>query len=89
MTNKVPGRGPARQATTNSATQPALTESPIGLVRLRRYCELTGDTPQAVHDRRRKGVWVDGRHCFLTPGPRIWVDLFEVQSWIKNPTSRI
>jgi len=32
-------------------------------IKLLRYCELTGDTPNAVHARRKKGTWLDGVHC--------------------------
>ena len=31
-------------------------------VKLLRYCEITGDTPNAVHARRKKGTWLDGVH---------------------------
>ena len=65
-------------------------ESPMGaeiapvIVKLSRYCELTGDTPDAVHMRRRRGEWVDGRHCHIIGGRRLWIDLAEVNAWIRS-----
>ena len=43
-------------------------------VRLNRYCELTGDTSSAVHARRKKGVWIDGKHTTLAPDGKLWVE---------------
>lgn len=54
------------------------------LVRLRRYCELTGDTADAVHARRKKGQWADGVHCTVGPDHRVWVDMEAVQSWVRG-----
>ena len=36
-------------------------------VKLKKYCELSGDTMNAVHSKRRKGIWLDGQHCRLAP----------------------
>ena len=66
-----------REAAREAETAPAI-------VKLTRYCELTGDTPDAVHMRRRRGEWVDGRHCYLIGGRRLWIDLTEVNAWLRN-----
>lgn len=88
MKGRVSGRdAPMRAPTDRAVTLPR--EHNTMLVRLRRYCELTGETTRAVHDRRRKGRWVDGKHCFLAPDHRLWVNLSEVNDWIRNPASRI
>jgi hypothetical protein len=61
----------------------SVPESNIEVVRLRRYCELSGETAQAVHDRRWKGQWVDGKHCHIKRG-RLWVDLRGVEEWVRS-----
>lgn len=55
----------------------------IPVITLRRYCEITGETTQAVHDRRRKGEWEDGKHCHIKRG-RLWIDVLEVASWVRS-----
>jgi hypothetical protein len=56
----------------------------VQLVTLRHYCSLTGDTPQAVHSRRKRGEWVDDKHCYLVKGRRLWIDIEEANKWIRN-----
>jgi hypothetical protein len=53
-------------------------------VRLKRYCELTGDTPDAVHARRKRGIWIDGVQCKLGPDGHIWINLEGVDQWIEQ-----
>lgn len=58
-------------------------------VKLSRWCDLTGDTEEAVYSRRKVGKWADGVHCKLTDN-KLWINVPEAQKWIeKNPnTSR-
>lgn len=60
------------------------TRNPLNFVLLRRYCELTGESVQAVHDRRRRGQWQDGKHCTVVDGRRLWINLPEVEKWIRQ-----
>ncbi len=53
-------------------------------VKLKRYCELSGDTPNAVHARRKKGLWLDGVQCKLGPDGNLWVNLDEVEKWVES-----
>ena len=53
-------------------------------VRLNRYCELTGDTSAAVHARRKKGVWLDGKHTTLAPDGKLWVNTEETERWVEH-----
>jgi hypothetical protein len=55
----------------------------IPVITLRRYCEITGETAQAVHDRRRKGDWVDGKHCYMKRR-RLWIDVSGVATWVRS-----
>lgn len=53
-------------------------------VKLKKYCELSGDSVHAVHARRRKGVWLDNQHCRLAPDGKLWVNLTEVSKWVES-----
>lgn len=48
-----------------------------------KYEELTGVTPMAVHNRRRAGVWLDGKHCAVV-ARRLYVNIKEADKWIQN-----
>ena len=50
---------------------------------LEKYCQLTGDTKEAVYARRKKGNWLDGVQCVLVRR-RIRVCLAEVDQWIQK-----
>jgi hypothetical protein len=55
----------------------------IPVITLRRYCDITGETAQAVHDRRRKGEWVDGKHCHMKRG-RLWIDVPGIANGVRS-----
>lgn len=57
---------------------------PLHWIRLARYCELTGDTAGAVHTRRRKRQWLDGRETKVGPDGNLWVNTAAVNSWIEQ-----
>ncbi|MBW7567842.1 hypothetical protein KIF53_15655 [Chromobacterium subtsugae] len=52
-------------------------------VTLTKYCEDSGDTKDAVYNRRRRGTWLDGRECKLVSG-KLWVNTEAVKKWIEN-----
>lgn len=53
-------------------------------IRLARYCELSGDTSDAVHARRRKRQWIDGTQCKVGPDGNLWVSPAAVNRWIAG-----
>lgn len=53
-------------------------------VKLKKYCDVSGDTANAVHARRKKGLWLDGVQCRLGPDGNLWVNLAEVEKWVEN-----
>jgi hypothetical protein len=59
---------------------------PLNWIRLSKYCDVTGDTSDAVHARRRKRQWVDGVHCQVGPDGNLWVNAEAVNRWIKGET---
>ena len=56
-------------------------------VKLKHWCNLTGDTRDAVHARRKNGKWTDGVHCKVRDGT-LWVNTLEGQSWVESETKR-
>jgi len=72
-------------------TDATITEQavvPLQWIRLSRYCELTGDTADAVHARRRKRQWQDGVQCRKGPDGNLWVSPAAVNEWIEGATAR-
>ena len=53
-------------------------------VKLKKYCELSGDTSDAVHAKRKKGQYVDGVHCKLAGDGNLWVNLEQVEKWVEE-----
>lgn len=53
-------------------------------VKLKKYCENTGDTPDAVHAKRKKGQFVDGVHCKIADDGNLWVNTVEVDKWVES-----
>lgn len=56
-------------------------------VKLDRYCEITGDTEDAVKCRIKRGKWLQGEQV-ATIDRRIWVNLVEVDEWRSKQASR-
>jgi hypothetical protein len=61
---------------------------PVVWVKLKKYCELTGDSPAAVHARRRSGKWLDGVQCRIAD-ELLWVSLPEAQKWVETWDERL
>lgn len=53
-------------------------------VKLKKYCFDSGDTANAVHAKRKKGVWLDGIQCKMGPDGNIWINVIEVEKWVEN-----
>ena len=74
-----------RRGMTETPEEATRQRDPLGaLVKLHKYCSDTGDTAEAVHTRRKRGEWIDGKHCHLVAGRRLWIDIAEVNAWICN-----
>ena len=58
-------------------------------VKLKKYCLDSGDTSNAVHAKRKKGVWLDGIQCKIGPDGNIWINLIEVERWVENGNKAI
>lgn len=53
-------------------------------VKLSKYCELSGDTEDAVHARRRRHVWNDGQEFKKAPDGSIWINTQAVEAWVQH-----
>ena len=58
-------------------------------VKLKRYCEVSGDTQSAVHAKRKKGIWIDGQHCVVAEDGNLWIDLGEVERWVEHGSQAV
>jgi len=67
--------------------EPLLVRSRLRWVRMAHYCQATGDTPNAVHARRKKRQWLDGVQCKIAPDGNVWVNVDEVNRWVEGRES--
>lgn len=58
-------------------------------VKLAKHCEETGDTPDAVHARRRKQKWIDGVQCRIGPDGNLYINPAEYEKWVENQPSPV
>jgi hypothetical protein len=56
----------------------------LAWVKLKKYCEQSGDTTDAVHAKRRRGQWLDGIHCRVADDGNLWVNLEAVNEWVSG-----
>jgi hypothetical protein len=50
-------------------------------VTLKKYCQDSGETPEAVRKRRQKGIWLDGLHTKVR-NRRLWVNTKAAEQWV-------
>lgn len=53
-------------------------------VKLKKYCELSGETPESVHGKRRKGQFVDDVHCRIAGDGNLWINVEAVERWVEQ-----
>lgn len=58
-------------------------------VKLKKYCELKGETTDAVHGKRKTGLWIDGLQCKIAEDGNLWVDLDMVDEWVELGTTEL
>lgn len=58
-------------------------------VKLRRYCELTGDTPDAVQKKIARGLWLEGNHYATAPDGVRWFNIEAIGKWVENGQSGV
>lgn len=70
--------------TTSQQDTPGIGAPARDWIRLPKYCEITGDTADAVHARRRKRQWLDGKQCIIGPDGNLWICREEVNRWVES-----
>ena len=61
----------------------------LDAIPVKRYCQITGESPNTVHQRKFKGVWKEGVHLFHPKGSPMWVSISAVQTWLRNSGSDV
>lgn len=61
-----------------------MRDSQYRWIRLAKHCETTGDTPNAVHARRRKRIWTDGVQCRLGPDGNLYISPEGYNRWVEG-----
>lgn len=57
---------------------------PIEWVRAEKYCQITGESMEAIYSHIRDGDWAAGKHYKRT-GPRtLWINIKEAQEWVRK-----
>lgn len=57
---------------------------PLEWVKLPKYCELAGDTVDAVKAKIKRGLWAQELHYRIAGDGRIYVNLVEANLWIQK-----
>ena len=60
------------------------TEPTYRWVKLPKHCAETGDTPYAIHARRRKRIWTDGVQCRVGPDGNLYINPLEYNLWVES-----
>ena len=58
-------------------------------VKLKRYCELSGDTDDAVHSKLSKGIWLRDLHVKKAEDGALWVNLEIIELWVEIGTAGV
>ncbi len=54
-------------------------------IRLKRYCEVSGETPDAVHKRLQRGIWLKDVHVRRPEGSsELWVNVEAQRDWVEG-----
>ncbi len=56
----------------------------VSWVKLNRFCELTGYTPDAIYAKMQRGVWAKGLHWRKAPDGHIMVNTEAYRQWVES-----
>lgn len=51
---------------------------------MKRYCELSGDTPDAIQKKAARGIWLEGLHFKTAPDGARWINTQAVDDWVES-----
>lgn len=61
----------------------------IDSIKVKKFCELTGYTPAAIHLKISRGVWLNGREYTKAPDGNILVSIKGYEDWINKSREKI
>lgn len=77
------------------AAQHQAAEAPVAPIRtamkwvkINKYCELSGDTPDAIYAKNRRKIWTEGVHYKKAADGCLWINLEEVDKWVEQDQSQ-
>ncbi len=53
-------------------------------VKVNKYCQLSGDTLEAVRAKRRKQIWKDGVHYAKGQDGCFYINVMAVEQWVES-----
>lgn len=53
-------------------------------VKLKKYCELSGDTPDSVQKKVARGLWLEGVQIKTAEDGARWVNTEAVDLWVER-----
>lgn len=53
-------------------------------VQVKKFCEISGYTPDAIYAKMKKGVWLEGAHWRKGPDGHIFINLQEFEKWVEG-----
>lgn len=57
-------------------------------VRLKKYCELTGESENTLKKKRSQGQIIDGYHAKLAADGALWVNVERMSEWVEKSSYR-
>jgi hypothetical protein len=57
---------------------------PIDFIRAELYCQITGESMEAIYGHIRDGNWAAGKHYKRTGQRTLWINIKEAQEWIRK-----
>ncbi|MTI12400.1 excisionase [Sansalvadorimonas verongulae] len=57
-------------------------------VRLKKYCELSGETKGSVNHKRAAGLWLEGQEFRVADDSCVWINLEAVNRWAEGRKGR-
>lgn len=64
--------------------EPVRMSCPLRYIPLRGYCEMTGESAEAVRKRIQRGIWAEGIHYRKDPMGEIRIIPEGVDAWVEQ-----
>jgi len=56
----------------------------IDSIKIKKFCELTGYTPNAIKMKIHRGIWLNGREYTKAPDGNILISIKGYENWINK-----